>query len=97
MERTKLGENNMIATLKGNAQRRILFFSAHTYTVIPGNNIQVVENEGNLYSAGKTILAVDDKAGIAIMIEAIRCLCEQNIEGGDLKFVTSWRRNRDVG
>lgn len=34
-------------------------------------------------------MAADDKAGIAIMIEAIRCLREQNIESGDLEFVLS--------
>lgn len=67
----------------------MLFFSAHTDTVMPENNIEVVEYDGNLYSAGETILATDDKAGIAIMIEAIRCLREQNIERGDLEFVLS--------
>lgn len=89
MERTKLGANNMVATLKGNAEKKALFFSAHTDTVTPGNNIQVVEHDGNLYSAGETILAADDKAGIAIMIEAIRYLQEQDIERGDLEFVLS--------
>jgi len=89
MKRTKLGANNMVATLKGNTKKKALFFSAHTDTVIPRKDIQVVEQDGNLYSAGETILATDDKSGIAIMIEAIRCLREQSIKSGDLEFVLS--------
>lgn len=89
MKKTNLGANNMVATFKGTANKQSLFFSAHTDTVTPGKNIRVLEKEGILYSKGETILAADDKAGIAIMIEAIRCLREENIPTGDLEFVLS--------
>ncbi|WP_086349981.1 M20/M25/M40 family metallo-hydrolase [Candidatus Enterococcus clewellii] len=86
---TGLGANNMIATLKGNNERKPLLFSAHTDTVTPGNGVQMIEENGILYSKGETILGADDKAGIAIMLEAIQRIKEEEIDTGDLEFVLS--------
>lgn len=89
METTGLGANNLIATLKGTQVKEPLMFSAHTDTVSPGIGIQVIEKEGILYSKGETILGADDKAGIAIMIEAIQRITEEAISTGNLEFVLS--------
>lgn len=89
METTGLGANNLIATLKGTQVKEPLMFSAHTDTVSPGIGIQVIEKEGILYSEGETILGADDKAGIAIMIEAIQRITEEAISTGNLEFVLS--------
>jgi tripeptide aminopeptidase len=45
---------------------------AHADTVKPGTGIEPVVEDGVVRSAGETILAADDKAGIAEIIEAIR-------------------------
>lgn len=84
---TGLGANNLIATLKGNSRKQGLFFSAHTDTVEPGVGIEVIEKDGILYSKGKTILGADNKAGLAIMLEAISRVKENNIETGDIEFI----------
>lgn len=87
--KTGLGANNLIATLKGNHAGNSLMFSAHTDTVTPGNGIQMLEKDGILYSKGKTILGADDKAGIAIMIEAIERINEELIDTTNLEFILS--------
>jgi len=46
--------------------------SAHADTVKPGRGIEPVVEDGVIRSAGPTILAADDKAGIAQIVEAIR-------------------------
>ena len=45
---------------------------AHADTVKPGVGIEPVVEDGVVRSAGETILAADDKAGLAEIIEAIR-------------------------
>lgn len=66
-ETTGLGGNNIIARFSGKLDKEPLFFSCHTDTVTPGENIRVVEKDGVLYSEGQTILGADNKAGIAIL------------------------------
>ena len=49
-----------------------VLLSCHADTVAPGVGIEPVLSEGAIRSAGDTILAADDKAGIAEMLEALR-------------------------
>lgn len=88
-DRTGLGGNNIIATYQGELNKQSLFFSCHTDTVTPGKGIKVLEKEGILYSEGETILGADNKAGIAILIEALQRIKEQEIPTGDFEFVFS--------
>ncbi len=87
-ETTGLGSNNLIGVLKGTVEGSLLF-SCHTDTVTPGNGVEVVEKDGVLYSKGDTILAADDKAGIAILLEAIHQIKEQQLPTKTLEFVFS--------
>ncbi len=87
--KTNLGANNIVAKLKGNENYCPIFFSCHVDTVSPGVGIEVVQKEGVLFSAGETILAADNKAGIAVMLEMIEIINEQQIETGNLEFVLS--------
>lgn len=89
MATTKLGSNNLVAKLAGTLDAEPIFFSSHTDTVVPGKGIEVEERDGMLYSKGETILGADDKAGIAIMLEAIQRIQEEGIETGPLEFVLS--------
>lgn len=87
-EKTGLGGNNIIATLRGTQKEKDpILFSCHTDTVAPGTGIEVIEKDGYLFSAGDTILGADDKAGIAILIEALHMIKEEEIATGDIEFV----------
>ena len=55
-----------------------LLLSAHLDTVSPGENIQAVVGEDGHSSIGPTILAADDKAGIAAIMEVLDVLAEEN-------------------
>ena len=49
-----------------------ILFSCHADTVKPGVGIEPVIKDGVIRSSGDTILAADDKAGIAELFEALR-------------------------
>ncbi len=65
---------NLIAKLpaKGCEGKDPILLSCHADTVKPGIGIQPVLKDGVIRSKGDTILAADDKAGIAEMLEALR-------------------------
>ncbi|MBW9323968.1 M20/M25/M40 family metallo-hydrolase [Enterococcus casseliflavus] len=87
-EKTGLGGNNIIATLRGTQkEKEPILFSCHTDTVAPGTGIVAIEKEDYLVSAGDTILGADDKAGIAILIESLHMIKEEEIATGDIEFV----------
>lgn len=80
-ELRKLGANaekddygNLIAKLpaKGCEGKVPILLSCHADTVKPGVGIEPVIDNGVIRSKGDTILAADDKAGIAELLEAIR-------------------------
>lgn len=58
-----------------------LYFSAHMDTVSPGIGVEPVVEDGYIYSKGNTVLGGDDKAGIAAIIELVRCLKEGEEQG----------------
>ncbi|MBP1044268.1 M20/M25/M40 family metallo-hydrolase [Vagococcus sp. BWB3-3] len=89
MAQTGLGANNILCRLRGNVPAIPLFFSCHVDTVAPGNGIKPVIRDGKVYSDGTTILAADDKAGIAIIIELIERLKEKQLPHGVLEFILS--------
>ncbi|MCL2857634.1 MAG: M20/M25/M40 family metallo-hydrolase [Oscillospiraceae bacterium] len=72
----KCGSNgwNVYACLPG--QGEPILFSAHMDTVSPGIGIKPVLRDGVIYSSGDTILAADDKAGIAAIMEALEIIKE---------------------
>ncbi|QNO15031.1 M20/M25/M40 family metallo-hydrolase [Alkalicella caledoniensis] len=78
---------NIIAKIKGNANKPTLLFSAHMDTVVPGNGIKPIIKDEIIYSEGETILAADDKGGIAAILEGIRSIKENNLEHGDIEVV----------
>lgn len=84
---TKLGANNLLFTLEGNAEGESLFFSAHSDTVKPGNGIIPYLEGDVIRSEGNTILGADDKAGIAIMIEMIYQLKESHAKHPTIEFI----------
>lgn len=65
---------NLVAKLpaKGCEGKEPVLLSCHADTVKPGKGITPVLKDGVIRSQGDTILAADDKAGIAEMLEALR-------------------------
>ena len=87
-EQTGLGGGNLICELAATDESSPpLLFCCHSDTVGPGKNIQPQVKDGNVCSDGSTILAADDKAGIAICLEMVARLRESGAKHGKLEFV----------
>ena len=79
---------NLIARLPGtDPTRPPLLLSAHMDTVVPGEGIKPVVEEGKIRSDGTTILGGDDKSGIAIIVEVLRTLHDKKIPCGEIEVV----------
>ncbi|HEX8143622.1 MAG TPA: M20/M25/M40 family metallo-hydrolase [Pyrinomonadaceae bacterium] len=88
----KVGGNsgNVIARFKGTIPgAEPIMMSAHMDTVVPGENVKPVIEGDIIRTDGTTVLGGDDKSGCAVIIEAIRCLKEQNIPHTDIEAVFS--------
>ncbi len=85
--RTGSDTGNLIAKFKGAVPRPSLLFNAHMDTVEPGRGIRPVLENGEFRSAGETILGADCKSSIAILLEVLRVLQEDNVPHGPLEIV----------
>ncbi|CAH0224703.1 tripeptidase T [Peribacillus sp. NPDC101481] len=82
------GAGNLVCTLKGMKEGvDTIYFTSHMDTVVPGNGIKPSIKDGYIVSDGTTILGADDKAGLAVMLETLKVLKEQNIEHGTIEFI----------
>ncbi len=83
----KVGGNvgNLTVKVKGDTDAPPFFFSSHMDTVSPGIGIKPHIKEGIMRSDGTTILGSDDKSGVAIIVEVIKSLKENNIPHGDIE------------
>ncbi len=80
---------NVYATLPGNAPGEPILLSAHLDTVVPGRGIVPVVENGVVRSQGDTILASDDKAGIAAIMECLRVIVENGLPHPPIEVVFS--------
>lgn len=78
---------NLIGRFPGNRRVSPLLLCAHMDTVEPGRGIEPILKDGSFISRGDTILGADDKAGLAIIIETLRCLQEGALPCGPLEIV----------
>jgi len=70
---------NIIGWLDGEGEIPLML-NAHLDTVQkPGEEVVVREENGILKSDGKTILGADDKSGVAIILEVLRVIKENNL------------------
>ncbi|MFD2704339.1 M20/M25/M40 family metallo-hydrolase [Salibacterium lacus] len=84
------GAGNLICTWpaeKIHAEADMIYFTSHMDTVTPGQNVQPVLEDGVMKSDGTTVLGADDKAGLAVMLETIRSIQEENKPHGPVQFV----------
>lgn len=82
------GAGNLICTLKGTKDGvDPIYFTSHMDTVVPGKGVKPSIKDGYVVTDGTTILGADDKAGLAVMLETVRVLKEQNIPHGMIQFI----------
>jgi len=79
---------NVFATLNGTVPGApVIFLNAHLDTVSPGRGIKPRRRGGYIESDGTTILGADNKAGVAIILEVLRFIRENDVPRGDIKAV----------
>jgi tripeptide aminopeptidase len=77
---------NLIFTIKGSKNVPAILLTAHMDTVVPGINKKPVIEGNIIKSDGTTILGGDDAAGIAIILEILKVLKEDDIQHGDIQI-----------
>ncbi len=80
---------NLIARMTGDAAVAPMLLSAHIDTVEPGKGIEPVLKDGVFFSRGDTILGADDKCGVAIILEVLTAIKEQQLSHGPIEVVFS--------
>ena len=87
-EKTGSNAGNIIATLDGTAPGAPgIFFSAHMDTIEPTAGLEPVIEGDQIRSGGQTILGADDRAGVAIILEAVQSALEKKVPHGDLQLI----------
>jgi tripeptide aminopeptidase len=88
----KVGGNsgNVIARFPGTIPgAEAIMMSAHMDTVVPGRGVKPIVEGDIIRTDGTTVLGGDDKSGVAVIIETIRCLQEQSIPHAPIDAVFS--------
>ncbi len=85
----KVGGNtgNLIARLEGSSDVTPMILCGHMDTVEPGKGVKPILENGVIKSDGTTILGADDKSAIAIIIETLKVLKENDIQHGPLEII----------
>lgn len=82
------GAGNLICKLEATKEGvDTIYFTSHMDTVVPGNGIKPSIQDGYIVTDGTTILGADDKAGLAVMIEVLKVIKEQNLPHGKIEFI----------
>lgn len=84
--RTGSDVGNLIAELPGDSSGTLVL-SAHLDCVEPCRGVEPIVTDGVIHSTGETILGADDKAGLAVIIEAARRLIEAGSSRPNLRCV----------
>jgi len=66
-----------------------IMMSAHMDTVVPGKGVKPVVEGDIIRTDGTTVLGGDDKSGVSVILEVIRCLQEQSIPHAPIDAVFS--------
>lgn len=82
------GAGNLICKLEATKEGvDPIYFTSHMDTVVPGNGIKPSIKDGYIVTDGTTILGADDKAGLAVMLEVLKVMKEQNLSHGKIEFI----------
>lgn len=78
---------NVLVHIPGTKEGEAICFNAHMDTVEPGRGIIPVAEDGIVRSGSDTVLGADDKAGIAILMEAYEYLKENQIPHREMYYL----------
>jgi len=78
---------NLIVRFDGGLDKEPVFLNCHMDTVLPAEGVKVVRQGEVFASQGETVLGGDDKAGIAVLVEVMRTLTENNMPFGPVELV----------
>ena len=78
---------NLLVRFSGSLDKEPVFLNCHMDTVLPAEGVKVLQQGEVFTSAGDTVLGGDDKAGIAVLIEVMRTLQENNMPLGPVELV----------
>ncbi|MCS7185779.1 MAG: M20/M25/M40 family metallo-hydrolase [Armatimonadota bacterium] len=87
---------NVFARFKGTVNASPVMLSAHLDTVAPTKGIKVIRTETEIKTDGTTILGADDKAGVALILEAIQTLRERNLPHPPIEVVFTIREEKGL-
>ncbi|HOO70374.1 MAG TPA: M20/M25/M40 family metallo-hydrolase [Spirochaetota bacterium] len=80
---------NLLITLEGDKKIKPILFSAHTDTVTPCENVNPQRSKTKITADGNSILGSDDKAAIAMFLEGLNYIRENDIPHGDVEVLLS--------
>ena len=81
---------NVIARFPGTIPgAEAIMMSAHMDTVVPGRGVKPIIEGDIIRTDGTTVLGGDDKSGVAVILETIRCLQEQQVPHAPIDAVFS--------
>ena len=86
-ERIGANAGNLYARVGATDGGTALFFCAHLDTVPPDAGIEPVLENGVIHNAAGTILGADNKAAVAVMLEATRRLLAENRPHGGVELL----------
>ena len=78
---------NIIAKFKGNVPVAPMMLNAHMDTVEPGRGVEPILKNGVFSSKGETILGADDKSALAVILEVLWIIKENQLPHGPLEVV----------
>lgn len=89
------GAGNLLVRVPGSrADIPPLMLCAHTDTVEPGRGVRPRVVDGVVMTDGSTVLAADNKASVAALIEATRTLRERHLPHRTVELVLTWGEER---
>jgi tripeptide aminopeptidase len=78
---------NLVAKFKGTVDGEPIFLCGHMDTVEPGRGVKVGFKDGVFKSDGTTILGADDKSALAIILEVMDVIFENNLPHPPIEVV----------
>ena len=85
----EIGSNgwNIYSYLEGDPNLEPILFCLHLDTVAPCDNVRPVIEDGIIRSSGDTILGADGKAAIAVVLETLNRIIEQDMQHRPVELV----------
>lgn len=78
---------NLYAFLKGSKKSTTLLLNAHLDTIESTKGLKIDKNKKYAYSASNTILGADDRAGVAVIIAALKKIIENRLPHPNIEVV----------